>query len=199
MDLQDWANWAAIVGTAVTVIGAILGLLGKWRFRLPSGLNSFEARVAFVISIAVVPLPFLAWGPPWGLLLSVANFMIFPWLPGYLERKKKVIPRGATVQEALPGTLFWTIILLVIVNFVAFASAWFPEANIGSYEVRNRINEAPDCGAADREFELAFENYKRVQKLHDEARMNEEQEYMRLAERRMRQLSCPQTATLPST
>ena len=88
--------------------------------------------------------------------------------------------------------------MLVIMNIFALGGALFPEANIGSYEVRNRIAATKDCAAANKEFELALANYKRAQRLEDQARMNEEREYMRLAERRMRQLSCPQTADLPS-
>jgi hypothetical protein len=198
LDLQDWAAWATIVGTVIVVTTTILGWLGKLRVRLPANLNSLERRAVFILTMAVVPLPIWAWGPTWGgLLASLANLMILPWMPGYIQRRRSV-PTGEKAQAAIPGVLYWVTVLLVIMNVVALGSALFPEANIGSYEVRNRIAAAKDCTAANREFELALANYKRARGLHDEDRMKEESEYMRLAERRMRQLSCPQTATLPS-
>jgi hypothetical protein len=204
LDLQGWATWLGIAASVATVIGTITTVTiaiqtwrGKWHLRFPGSLHSLELRAIFIVAIAMVPLPIWAWGPTAGLLPSLANLMVLPWVPAYIQKRRSGLA-GEKLQDTMPTALFWITGLLVVMNVVALSSALFPEAKIGSYEVRGRIAAARDCNAANKEFELALANYKRARGLQDQARMEEEREYMRLAERRMRQLSCPQTATLPS-
>jgi hypothetical protein len=199
--LQDWAAWASIVATIIAVTGAMLGLLGKWRLRLPANLTSLEARTVFVLSIGMVALPIVAWGPLAGLVPALLNLIILPWMPGYLDEYQRQL-RDRMGQPPLgvrQGLLFTLAVGLLLMNGVALLSL-LPSSGleiVDSYEIRNRITEADDCAAADKEFQLALANFKRAERLQDQDRMKEEREYMRLAEYRMRELSCPETADLP--
>jgi hypothetical protein len=150
--LQDAAAWATILGTIVVVTGAILGLLGKLRFRLPAGMVSLELRALFVLSTAIVAVPIIAWGPTWGFIPALANLLILPSVPGYLDawQKRPRSRRKVGVPQALVFTLA---IMLGVMNFSALVSmvpwpgwpdlSWLePPPVVGSPEVRNRIEAA---------------------------------------------------------
>jgi hypothetical protein len=213
-DLEDGAALATIVGTIVTVTAAVLAWLGKWRFRLPAGLVSLEVRTLFVISVAIVALPIIAWGPLGGLVPALANVVILPSFPGYLDRwlKRPLSRRHVGVAQ---GLVFTLVVLLCLMNIGALLSM-FPWRPVGhslasagrgvgsffsssggptySYEVVKRINDAKDCGTLDREFELALKNYRQAEAAKDLGRMDTERYYMLTARGRMRDLSCVESS-----
>jgi hypothetical protein len=202
LSLQDGAAWASIVGTIIAVTGGILGLLGKWKLRLPANLTSLEARTVFVISIGIVALPVIAWGPLAGLVPALLNLFFLPWMPAYMEEywEQPRTSRGSLPLTLRQGLLFALSIGLLVMNGIALISMvpWGSvESSYGNVDIINRIRDSKDCASADKEFELALANFKRAERLHDENRMKEEREYMREAEYRMRALSCPETADLP--
>jgi hypothetical protein len=85
LSLEDWAAWATIVGTVVVLAGTVLGWLGKLRLRLPAQLANVESRALFVICIVLVAAPIIAWGPLAGFMPSLANLLVMPSMPAYIE------------------------------------------------------------------------------------------------------------------
>jgi hypothetical protein len=209
-DLEDGAALATIVGTIVTVTAAVLAWLGKWRFRLPAGLVNLEIRALFVISLAVVALPIIAWGPLGGFVPALANLAILPSFPGYLEKWLKR-PQGRRGVRVFPRLVFTLTFLLCLMNIGALLSMlpWGAAGsslasvgrsisrsfqNQGSSEVLYRIYKAKDCGALDGEFELALRNYRQAEGQQDQDRMTVERRYMLMAHDRMRDLACKESA-----
>lgn len=209
VSLEDAAAWATIIGTIIVVTGAILGWLGKWSFRLPAGLVSLEARTLFVLSVAVVAIPIIAWGPKWGFVPALANLLILPSVPAYLDKwlRRPLNRRTVSVPRAL---VYILAILLCLMNVGALlsmvpwpglpdmSSLWERPPEIGSSEVRYRIQSAESCTELDKEFQLALSNFRRAEARSDRERLIEEREYMVLAERRMRDKSCANTPEVPA-
>jgi hypothetical protein len=213
-DLDDGAALATIVGTIVTVTAAVLAWLGKWKFRLPAGIVSLEVRALFVVSVAIVALPIIAWGPLGGLVPALANVVILPSFPGYLDKwlKRPLSRRRVGVSQ---GLVFTLVVLLCLMNIGALLSMfpwWRPIGHslasagrgvgslfstngpVYSYEVVSRIKDAKDCGSLDREFELALRNYGQAEAAKDQDRMDTERYYMLTARGRMRDLSCVESS-----
>lgn len=206
--LADAAAWATIIGTIIVVPSAILAWRGMLSLRLPDGLVSLEARALFVLSIAVVALPIVAWGALAGLIPALLNLLILPWMPAYLQRWFDIPDRERAVE--LPqGLLFALAIGLVLMNVGALlsmvpwpslpdTSSWFKSKPVvGSPDIRQRIEYADNCSSIEKEFQLALDNFRRAEARRERDRLIEEREYMRLASRESRERSCATALEVP--
>lgn len=198
LSLADGAAWATIVGTVIVVVGTILGWLGRLKLRLPAGLSSIESRALFVASIVVIALPIIAWGPLAGILPALANLIILPSMPAYLQdylRRPKDEKGHGPRPEVRQALAFYLAGVLVAMNVVALG--FILDRRVFRSEVSKRIYGTNDCNALNNEFEVALSNYRRAEANKDRYRMSEEHIYMTLAERRMRDRSCPQNPEVP--
>jgi hypothetical protein len=119
VDLNSTETIVNIVVGVITALAAILGLFGKLRLRLPMRLSTVEARGLFVLGVFIVALPILAWGLHWGLMPALANLMVVPGLPAYLEKNWNRPQEEGTVRDNI---LYLLLLALAVMNFIALIS-----------------------------------------------------------------------------
>jgi hypothetical protein len=119
VDLNSAETIVNIVTAVIAAVSALLAMLGKLRLRLPTQLSTVEARGFLVLGTFIVALPILAWGLPGGLTPALANLMVVPGLPAYLERNWDRPQEEVTVRD---GILYLVLLALAVVNFFALVS-----------------------------------------------------------------------------